>query len=199
MCIYTTFSVHAPSCPQVIGHVDPPTVFWLRQEQMDLLGNVLHSWSSQALTLLSLLPLKEILSWEGLSWHWAVPYDMSKLKLFFLPSSVYLFSDLLLQRELLYWTSELPQKYFHPWVVVNIIFLWEDVCWKFCHLADITGLSVFDSIHWFFTYCYATINGLILFSCFPISSLYHFYLHYFYNIRKYNIYIFSFKSVPTLF
>lgn len=44
---------------------------------------------------------------------------------------------------------------------------------------------------------YATINGLILLSCFPISSFYYFYLH-FYIIRKCNIYVFCFQECSYL-
>lgn len=79
----------------------------------------------------SLSPGGEVIDWEGVSWHWAMPpwrrCDARKVKLCPLRSSKYLNIGCYWPNSvlvLLLWTPRLPRRYSHPWVSIEIGVLW---------------------------------------------------------------------------
>lgn len=72
------------------------------------------------------VPMGEVTSWECLSWHWTMlslgKDDIGKVKLFFLPSSMHLFMDILFQwgARTSLWDSWFPTEVFTSMMVVKI-------------------------------------------------------------------------------
>lgn len=83
-----------------------PSLFWMGWGKVDLSGSILHSWRTRELThMLSLSPMREIMDYEHLFWHWAMLHlgrgETGKAKLFLLPSSVCSISDFFFYSNLL--------------------------------------------------------------------------------------------------
>lgn len=118
----------------------------------------LASWCSCGWLLTHMLllsPVGEIMSWDGQSWHWAVPPlgrdGASNVKLSFTLFNAFslrffCFSCVI---ELLYWTHGPPQRLSYSWVVVRIAILWgeDDRKLLYHHFDDLISLLDFDSIN----------------------------------------------------
>lgn len=90
----------ATSLFQPLSHVSPPQYSEQRKTKAGLLNSIPCGWSGKAghsLAMLFTFPMRKIKGGDVLSCHWDVLLwgkgDMGKVKLFFSPSTIRLFSD----------------------------------------------------------------------------------------------------------
>ena len=110
--------------PNPQPYQSPRYSWWGKNEVASWPGS--HMSGEAGFSLLSHFPpWEKIIGWGGISWPWAVlswgRLAMSKVKHFFLPSLVCLFSDFFFSIRMLelFWTLRHAQMYFHLWVVVK--------------------------------------------------------------------------------